>query len=70
MPAAGTSGDQIGAPCTRTLRPLMSASERHRLVDEDVADAAAGIADQHHVGLLGDLLGDGASRSASSTLFQ
>ena len=36
----------------------MSASAAHRLVDEDVAHAAAGIADQHHVGLLGDLVGD------------
>jgi hypothetical protein len=29
----------------------------HRLVDEDVARAAAGVADQHHVGLLRDLVG-------------
>ena len=40
------------------LQPLRLGEVAHGLVDEDVAHAAAGIADQHHVRLLRDLVGD------------
>ena len=41
------------------LEPFDVGQRAHRLVDEDVAHAAAGIADQHHVGFFCDLIGDG-----------
>ena len=40
------------------LEAFSSCMFLHRLVDEDVARAAAGVADQHDVGLLRDLVGD------------
>ena len=57
MPAAWKVRLQIGAPCAH-LERLQLLHVLHRLVDEDVARAAAGVADQHHVGLLRDLVGD------------
>ena len=58
MPAAW----KVLRPDRRALHAHLQALDvgeaAHRLVDEDVARAAAGIADQHHLGLLGDLVGD------------
>ena len=45
-------------PLHADLQPLHLGQVANRPVDEDVAHAAAGIADQHHVRLLRDLVGD------------
>ena len=59
---AHADGRERLRPDRRALHPHLEALEigqiLERLVGEDVADAAAGIADQHHLGLRRDLVGD------------
>jgi hypothetical protein len=62
MPIALNVLLQMGAPWTRTLRPLHFGQVADRLVGEDVARAAARVADQHHVAFRVDLVGDRLQR--------